>query len=172
MIAWKFLEPGGKAPFTGFRWPLPDGGPGEWVDAGIVAPCRSGIHACRIRDLPIWMGATLFEMELDGDVVEQERKLVATRGRLLRRVSAWDAELLDAFGGFCRDRTRLRVGYVPGLSAFVGDVDRFRAESRFGLAAFAAARAAELRDGSRAYDQERSAQAAWLAERLGLGRIS
>ena len=37
------------------------------------------------------------------------------------------------------------------------------------LAAFAAARAAELRDGPAAYDEERRLQALWLSDRLGLG---
>ena len=35
MIAYKFLRPGGVAPYTGFRWPV-----GEWVDAAGVDPCR------------------------------------------------------------------------------------------------------------------------------------
>jgi hypothetical protein len=55
------------------------------------------------------------------------------------------------------------------LAGFVADVDRFVAAGRIPIAGFAAARAAELRDGPAAYARERSVQAAWLAERLGLG---
>src|ERR687897_238023 len=80
MIAYKFLDAGGVAPFTGFRWPV-----GEWVEAHCVERCHEGIHACRVRDLPMWMGRELWEIELEGEVIEQERKVVARPGRLARR---------------------------------------------------------------------------------------
>jgi hypothetical protein len=165
--AYKFLEPDGRAPFTGFPWPV-----GEWVEAETLEPCRAGIHACRAGDLPIWLGPELWEVELDGEIRELPRKLVARRGRLVRRLDVWSPELLDGFATFCLARTRRRVGSVPVLSAVVGDVARFRSERRIAIAGFAAARAAELRDGPRAYDDERDAQAAWLAERLGLDVMS
>jgi hypothetical protein len=166
VIAHKFLDAGGRAPFTGFRWPV-----GEWVDAGAVRPCRSGVHALRPRDLPFWLAAQLWEIELDGDVITEGRKLVARRGRLLRRRDDWTPQLANAFIGDCLERTRSTFGSVPGLSAFVFDIDRFRAQERFPLAAFAAAHAAELSGGPRAYERERLRQAAWLAERLGLGPV-
>ena len=168
MIAYKFLEHDGVSRFTGFQWPLPNGGPAPWVEAEAVEPCRGGIHACRVTDLPIWIGPELWVIALDGEIVEQERKLVASRGRLVRRLPGWNDDLRDAFAKFCVDRTRLRVGAVPVLSGFVGDVARFREQRRTAIAGFAAARAAERRDGPQAYESERRAQAAWLAERLGL----
>jgi hypothetical protein len=163
VIAYKFLDAGAVGPFTGFRWPV-----GEWVEAIAVDPCLQGVHACRPRDLPVWLGRELWEIELFGDILEQERKLVAARGRLTRRIDAWNELLAQEFGRFCAQRTRQRVGYVPVLSGFVGDVERFVAQRRIAIAGFAAARAAELRDGPAAYDEERLAQAQWLAERLGL----
>ena len=163
MIAYKFLERDAVAPFTGFHWPV-----GEWVEAAAVEPCRAGIHACRAADLPIWLGRELWEIELGGEVIEQERKLVAPRGRLSRHIDGWNEQAALEFGRFCARRTRERVGYVPVLSGYVGDVDRFVAERRIPIAGFAAARAAERRDGPAAYEQERRAQALWLAERLGL----
>ena len=165
MIAYKFLEDGTVAPFTRFRWPT-----GEWVEAATVEPCREGIHACRIGDLPIWLGRELWEIELAGEIAQQDRKIVARRGRLTRRIVAWDEPTALDFGRFCVGRTRERVGYVPILSGYVGDVERFVAQRRIAIAGFAAARAAELRDGAAAYEQERRAQARWLAERLGLER--
>jgi hypothetical protein len=162
--AYKFLDHGRVAPFTGFRWPV-----GEWVDGGHrVEPCRAGIHACRVRDLPVWIGDELWEVELDGEIVERERQVIAPRGRLVRQVSTWTDEVLEGFGELCARRTRERVGYVPILSGFVGDIDRFVSQRRFPIAGFAAARAAELRDGPDAYDEERAVQAAWLAQKLGL----
>ena len=164
MIAYKLLADGCVGPFSRFRWPA-----GEWVDAEAVETCRSGIHACRVRDLPFWLGPELWEIEFDGDVSEQERKIVARRGRLVRQVAAWNPDLLRAFTSSCRDATKLRVGAIPTLSGFVGDIDRFRSDDRHGLAAFAAARAAEVAGGPAAYERERARQAAWLADRLGLG---
>lgn len=166
MIALKVLDQDARAPFTGFRWPV-----GEWLDAGEVEPCRSGIHALRPRDLPYWLGAQLWEIELDGEIVEQERKLVARRGRLVRRRDEWNPELLDDFAVDVLGRTRRTYGSVPVLSGYVVDIERFRAGGRVGLAAFAAARAAERHGGATAYERERLAQAAWLADRLGLGEI-
>ena len=166
MIAYKFLDEGGVAPFSGFRWSL-----GDWVEARGVDPCRVGVHACRVRDLPIWLGRRLWEIELDGELVEREWQVVAQRGRLIRRLEEWNDDLLDGFGRLCVQRTRERVGFLPVLSGFVADVERFVAEGRFPIAGFAAARAAELRDGPAAYEEERAAQAAWLADQLRLGPV-
>ena len=162
MIAFKFLR-AGAAPFTGFSWPV-----GEWVEAGALEPCRSGVHACRARDLPFWLAPELWEIELGGEITEHERKLVAQRGRLVRRRDEWTTGLLDAFVDDVLRRTRRRFGFLPVLSGYVADVERFRAGRRFGLAAFAAARAAELSDGPSGYERERARQAMWLAERLGV----
>ncbi len=163
VIAYKFLDEGGVGPFTGFRWPV-----AEWVDAAGVDPCREGIHACRVQDLPLWLGRELWEIDLEGEVVEQERKLVAPRGRLARRIDAWNDDVAYEFGRFCARRTRERVGFLPVLSGYVADVDRFVAQRRIPIAGFAAARAAERRDGPAAYEQERRVQAVWLAGRLEL----
>ena len=163
VIAYKFLTTGAVAPFTGFHWPV-----GEWVAAAGVDPCRQGVHACRIRDLPLWIQAELWEIELGGEIHEQARKVVAERGRLVQRVTGWNDGLAAEFGRFCAARTRERVGFLPVGSGYVGDVDRFVATGRIPIAGFAAARAAEWRDGPGAYDEERQAQAGWLAERLGL----
>jgi hypothetical protein len=165
MIAYKFLAAGAVGPFTGFRWE-----PDTWVDAEGLEECRAGIHACRTHYLPIWMDAELWEVELAGTILEAERKVVAERARLTRRIESWTPALAGEFGRFCSRRTHERVGYVPVLSGFAADVDNFVAQGRIPIAGFAAARAAELRDGPEAYDDERRAQAEWLADRLGLQR--
>jgi hypothetical protein len=79
VIAYKFLRTDGTGVFTRFAWPLPDGEPGEWVQAPILA-CRSGIHACRVRDLPLWLGRELYEIELADRIVEEP-----TKGRRVAR---------------------------------------------------------------------------------------
>ena len=90
MRAFKFLDYDGGTAISGFRWPRPDGhGPGPWVEATAVRPCRAGIHACRPGELAYWLHQELWEIELDGDIVEADRKVVARRGRLVRHVSEW-----------------------------------------------------------------------------------
>jgi hypothetical protein len=163
LIAYKFLAAGAVAPFTGFRWR-----PEVWVEATDVQPCSNGIHACRPEHLPMWLAAELWEIELDGEIVEGERKLVAQRARLMQPIDQWTPELAREFGLFCARRTRRRVGFLPVVGGYVADVERFVAQNRIPLAAFAAARAAEFRNGPAGYDAERLVQAAWLAEQLGL----
>jgi hypothetical protein len=163
VIAYKFLAPGSVGPFTGYRWE-----PDHWVEVDALDPCRRGVHACRVRDLPIWLDDELWEIELDGDIVEQDRKLVASRGRLTRRIDAWTPSLAQRFGASCARRTRVRYGHLPQLAGFVGDIDRFVADRRIPIAGFAAARAAEHAGGPPAYEAERLAQASWLADELGL----
>lgn len=163
MIAYKFLEPGAVSPFSRFRWPAD-----RWVDVARLDPCRSGIHACTVSQLPYWLSAELWEIELDGDVVAQARKVVATRARLVRRVDEWNVGTRYDFASDLLMRTRLLFGSVPVLAGYAADVERFRALGRTGLAAFAAARVAELSGGPAAYERERRRQATWLAARLAL----
>ena len=165
MIAHKFLRADGRSRFTGFAWPLPDGAPGPWVHAR-VEPCRSGIHACRPRDLPLWADRVLYEIELDGPVLEDRSKVIAARARLVRRVREWDERLCEAYCRWCAERARaLAAG--GGLDAWTGAIEP-NLPTGAGTLGFIAARIAEQRDGVAAYAAERERQAAWLAERLGL----
>ncbi len=108
MIAYKFLAAGAMAPFTGFQWPIPGpAGAGAWVEApeGRLA---HGIHACRVNDLTFWLDAELWRAELADPVAEGQRQVVSTRGRLLERVSGWNAEMARSLAEACvwhaRDR--------------------------------------------------------------------
>jgi hypothetical protein len=165
VIAYKFLRPHGTSVFTRFTWPLPDGGPGPWVDAG-VDPCKSGIHACRRADLPLWLGRTLYEIELDGEIFEEATKVVAPRGRLLRRIDAWDEVTRDEFTRMCADRAH-ELARSEGLSEWDAVVEPSVPEGP-ALLGFVAARIAEAIAGADAYRAERRRQADWLAARLGL----
>ena len=167
MIAYKFLGEDGRGVFTRFAWPLPDGAPGAWVDAPIV-PCRSGIHACRAADLPLWLGRALYEVELAGEIVAERTKVVASRARLLRRIDAWDGALRDAYTRDCADRAHaLALAADPPLAGWDAVIEPSIPEGP-ALLGFVAARIAEERDGVAAYHAERDRQRAWLAERLGL----
>jgi hypothetical protein len=164
VIAYKWLRPDGTSVFTRFQWPLPEGSPGAWVDA-TVDPCHTGIHACRDADLPYWAGRALYEIELEGPVVEEPTKVVAPRGRLLRRVEAWDDALRDEYTRMCADRgiELVRTAGLPAgwEAALEGSIPEGPA-----LLGFMAARAAEEISGVHGYYAERARQAAWLVERL------
>jgi hypothetical protein len=159
VIAYKFLREDGTSVFTGFRWQV-----GEWVEAP-VAPCSSGVHACRPADLPYWAGRALYEIELGGEIVEEPAKVVASRARLVRRLEAWDGALRDAYARMCADRAH---ELAHGLDAWDALIEPSVPEGP-ALLGFMAARIAEERDGPAAYAAERARQAAWLARRLGLG---
>jgi hypothetical protein len=165
VIAYKFLRVDGTGVFTRFRWPLPDGGPGAWVDAA-VDPCRSGIHACRRADLPLWAGRTLYEIELAGSILEQATKVVAPRGRLLRRIEAWDDAFREQYTRMCADRAH-ELARGAGLEAWDAVIEPSVPEGP-ALLGFVAARIAEEIAGPDAYTAERRRQADWLSERLAL----
>lgn len=103
MIAYKFLRAGRVGPFSGYQWPKP----GEWVRVdGTLAVCRLGVHACRIRDLPWWLGDELWEIELEGEVQPDEHNLIAQAGRLRSRIEAWTPACAIEYGEACAWRTR------------------------------------------------------------------
>ncbi len=91
--AWKFLDERSMGIFSGFTWPKStvETAPGPWVESSEVIPCYEGVHACSVEQLAWWMSAQLWEIELDGPVIEKGPKLVAKRGRLIRLVDEWPA---------------------------------------------------------------------------------
>ena len=102
MRAYKFLDADGCAPFTAFLWT-----PGEWVEASGAEPCRVGVHGCPSADLSHWLAASLWEIELDGPIVQTRHKVVGSRGRLVREIAGYAAAVreLAAIGAWrCRDR--------------------------------------------------------------------
>jgi hypothetical protein len=162
--AYKFLRAGSIAPFTGLRWE-----PGQWVEAEEVLPCDVGIHACRPDDLPFWINDELWEIELDGDVVAAERKVVATRGRLVRRVEAWTQAAAQALGDTSAARARALADARPQdamARAFAEDAERRAGQGRAYVATYIAAVAAEHSGGPEGRDAERGVQAAWFRELL------
>jgi hypothetical protein len=106
VIAYKFLRAGRIGPFSEFCWPEP----GVWVQTDQpTAGCRSGIHACRIEDLPWWLADELWQIELRGAVDVNEHKLVAPAGRLLSRVELWTPGTALRFAEACAWRARDRA---------------------------------------------------------------
>jgi hypothetical protein len=167
--AYKFLRPGAVAPFTAVSWPQPrDGEPGAWIETAAVEPCRRGVHACTREDLPYWLQDELWEIELDGDVQRVGHKLVAQRGRLVRRIAAWNDEAARAFSRDCAGRAASYAKASPDVAGHAADATSFADGGRAAVTGFIASRAAELSGGVEAYDAERAAQVAWLTEHLAL----
>jgi hypothetical protein len=171
--AYKFLTEDGTGLFSRFRWPAPSGGsglfgrfrgaPGEWVEAD-VDPCRSGVHACRVMDLPYWVAPALYEIELDGEVRAEPIKIVASRGRLVRRVSAWNDRTREEYSRRCLARSHEIAADAPELAAWSAP----GTGAGPALLGFIAARMAEELGGVDAYMEERGRQSAWLADLLEL----
>ena len=165
MNAYKFLRADGTGVFTRFAWPLPNGGPGAWVQAD-PDPCRAGVHACRLGDLPYWAGRTLYEIQLEGDIVEHQTKVVAARGRLLRRIEAWDDGFRATYTRYCADRAH-EIARENGLERWEEVIEPSIPEGP-ALLGFVAARIAEEAGGLAAYHGERARQTEWLAAQLRL----
>src|SRR5262245_3298756 len=165
MRAYKFLTADGLGVFSRFAWPLPNAGPGAWVESE-VEPCRAGIHACRAGDLPYWLAANLYEIELDGSVAELAIKIAAPRGRLMRRISAWNESTREAYGHMCLARVSELVATAPQrLDGWAPPPELAPESARVG---FIAARIAEELGGVDAYLDERRRQSEWLVEHLTL----
>lgn len=198
MIAYKFLAEGAVGPFTRFRWPRPAGGsPGAWIEAPPGAPDDRWIHACRVADLPYWLGDELWRVELQEPTVDALHQVASPRGRLVERVSGWTRALAIEFAAECARRARdLAVSRAPprARAALLGanDVAALAAvseplQAEFGepaayvytaaanaaggapaVCAFVLEMFARSLGGDRAGDEERARQSRWLAERLGL----
>ena len=129
MIAYKFLAAGGTGPFTGCAWPLPGPRtPGPWLAAPAGELARYGVHACALEDLSLWPDEELWLVELAGTVLREPDQLVATRGRLLERITAWNAEAAREYAAACAWRARdLAVealgGGLPAADALRACID-------------------------------------------------
>ncbi|MDQ1425525.1 MAG: hypothetical protein QOD72_3023 [Acidimicrobiaceae bacterium] len=123
--------------FTATPWPRPIGDePGPWLETQSVLPCHSGIHACEAGDLAYWLGADLWEIELDGEIEPSHHKVVARRGRLVRGIDGWTERVAGEFPKWCAWRARDRavevligVGRDPWAERFLA-VDTFGEVSR------------------------------------------
>jgi hypothetical protein len=138
LIAYKFLSPGARGLYSGFRWPAPgNGDPGEWVEVrGELEPGSNGVHALRTSRLVDWIDDELWLVELGEEVEESEDMLVARRGRLLRRIGGWDEGAAREFGETCIWRARdlaveslERAGLEPAALRDADDLDSLQANA-------------------------------------------
>jgi hypothetical protein len=158
MQAYKFMREGAVSPFGGARWTV-----GQWMESGPGAPdpCRQGVHACRPDDLPYWLNRELWEVELEGEVAETQYKLVAERGRLVRRIDRWDQRTFRRFAEACAAQVR-----ALGTEDIARDCDAAIGKGAYALAVYFSAVGAERVDGEEGRAGERRRQAEWLAEHV------
>jgi hypothetical protein len=143
---------------------------------GPLGWCQNGIHACRIDDLPHWLGPELWLIELAGETEPAADSVVARRARLLRRVDAWSGGVAREFADSCARRATALATRAPSAAGRAADAVADAASGWVAGAAYvAAAVAAEVACGNRAgavyqrhFLAERSHQAQWLREHLAL----
>ena len=141
----KTLCADGRSPHQSHPWPLPtqlpDGTwePGAWVTSRHIARrktpltpsqvdvCSPAVYACRPDQLPRWIDARAWYVELDGPVEGQD-KVGARAGRLLRPVEGWTDDALRRFAFECADRA-VRVHAVAALrsAGLTTEADRLAA---------------------------------------------
>jgi hypothetical protein len=197
VIAYKFLRDGAVAPFTLFRWPQPGAGPAPWVDASPGVSDEGWIHACRVADLPYWLGTELWRVELGAPLVEAPHQIAAPRARLLERITAWNRALADELALDCALRARdlaaaatasahraellsahdaATLASVSGRlqategerAAYVNTAASAAANGAVAVSAFVVETLARWLGGDAEGDRERARQARWLADRLQL----
>jgi hypothetical protein len=170
--AYKFLKRDRTTLFTGFQWPI-----GEWMEAtGPIGWCENGIHACRLDDLPHWLGQELWVMELAGETVLAADGVIARRARLLERVDAWSAGVAQEFANDCAQHASDLASRSPSVAGRAADAALDAGSGWVAGAAYVtAAVAAEVASGARSgalyqhhFLAERTRQAQWLRDRLAL----
>jgi hypothetical protein len=190
--AYKFLGPGAVSPFTGFRWPAA----GTWVSAAGEEEA-SWIFACRSGDLPYWLDAELWRIELDGPIHERRYQIAAAQARLAGKIEAWDDPFRRRYARACATRARELAlpALPPGLrervarteepaeiaaavrasaagaavAGYLGDAAAMvQRDSPASVSYIACILAASLGGGQPAFEAERAWQARWLSQHLGL----
>ena len=175
MLAYKFLRAGSIGPFSGFRWPAPGpADPGPWVEARpFRGACGRGIHGCDADHLVYWLSDELWLIELGGEVTAADKKLIAPRGRLIRRLEAWGPALAQRLAEAAIARARELADAATGEAAelargYVADAVAYSARD-VGGSVFCAAHAALTPEG---FARERAWQSRWLASQLDVSLAS
>jgi hypothetical protein len=103
---YKFLNLDGTTPQGYGTWHLPKGKrPGKWMKVtGDLVPCKNGLHVMRLGDLLVWAAKHLYEVEVRGEVLPADDKVVARQARVLRKVDTWNDRNLRLFACDCAER--------------------------------------------------------------------
>jgi hypothetical protein len=110
MKLYKVLDGNGESCHGGdSTWSLPtqnENGawhPGDWMPEieGELEPCENGYHVVRFDQLSQWLHTCIFEVEVDGELIEAEDKYVCRKCRLVRELMAWNTETQRRFSLAC-----------------------------------------------------------------------
>ena len=108
MTYYKVLAVDGVSPQHGGsgKWFVPkDGRVGEWMPAiKDISPCSRGYHFVTLEQLPRWIGPTLYEVEVRGQIIHESDKSVAEQARLVRRIETWNDKTLRLYAADCAER--------------------------------------------------------------------
>ena len=88
------------------QWSLPNGKkPGAWMPKLVdLNPCHRGYHVLREQDLLVFVGPALFEVEVRGEKIICDDKVVVAEARLVRHVPGWTHQNLVIFACDCAER--------------------------------------------------------------------
>jgi hypothetical protein len=149
------------------------GGTGKWTVGrwrsvrGDLVPCERGLHLCRPQDLLYWIGPVIWEVEVEGEVIEAGDKVVARKARIVRKVEAWNERTARLFAADCaEDVLHLVPEPQRAICADTIAVARRYANGEATKADLTAARAAA---GAAAGDAAGARQSARLVGMLGIG---
>ena len=108
MTYYKVLAVDGVSPQHGGsgKWFVPKGGRvGEWMPAiKDISSCSRGYHFVTLEQLPRWIGPTLYEVEVRGQIIHESDKSVAEQARLVRRIETWNNKTLRLYAADCAER--------------------------------------------------------------------
>jgi len=142
-----------------------------------IEACRRGYHVCREQDLVYWLNEAIWEVEIKGETIELDDKVVASDARLVRKIKAWNEKAARLFACDCaehvlkyarkQDRATLENTIAVARRFANGKATKDELADAWD-AAWDAAWAAALDDArAAALDDARAAAraAAWAAER-------
>ena len=107
MTYYKVLAADGISPQHGGsgKWFVPKGERvGKWMPAiKDISLCSRGYHFVTLEQLPQWIGPTLYEIEVRGQIIHESDKSVAEQARLVRRIETWNDKTLRLYAADCAE---------------------------------------------------------------------
>jgi len=78
--------------------------PGKWMPLiKDIEPCERGYHVCEGEQVLDWIHTELYEVEIRGEQIREEDKIVAQQARLIRRITNWNERTARLFACDCAE---------------------------------------------------------------------
>src|SRR5574340_809992 len=89
-LVYKWLNGREATRVSGYRYRL-----GQWKEVtGPLIPCENGLHLMCPQHLSRWIASDLFVAEYEGELIEQDDKLVVRRARIVEHLKGWNGRTL------------------------------------------------------------------------------